>query len=427
MRSADCVVAGCRQVLTCRGALPKRGEALRDVGLVENGWIASEAGRIVFVGTEREFRAAVSPADGAVRIDGGGLVALPGFVDAHTHLPFAGNREHEFGLRLKGWTYQQLAAEGMGILTTVRATREASREELRELCLRRLDDMLLSGTTTVEAKSGYGLNLEDEVKQLEVLKELGPLHPVEVVPTFMGAHEIPPEYSYRREAYVDLLIQVVIPEVRRRNLAEFFDVFCEPGIFSLEETAALARAARDAGFKIKIHADEFAALGGAELAAKLGAVSAEHLISISDEGIAKLAASGTAAVCLPGVSFFLMLEKRAPARRLIDAGAIVALATDFNPGSSHLSSMLFVLQLGVFTLKMGVEEAINACAGNGAYAVDRHRDVGTLEPGKKMDLLLLEASDYVSLAYRPGANLIRHVIKNGRLVVQDGLRVAPAR
>ncbi len=426
MRSADCVVAGCRQLVTCRGPLPKRGEALRDVGVVENGWLASDRGRIVFAGTERDFRAEVAVAAGAVRVDGGGLVATPGFVDAHTHLPFAGDRQREFGLRLRGWTYQQLAAEGMGILTTVRATRAASREELLSLCLRRLDEMLLTGTTTVEAKSGYGLDLESELKQLEVLRELGPLHPVDVVPTFMGAHEVPPEYQDRRGAYVDLLVKTLIPEVRRRGLAEFFDVFCEPGYFSLEETEALARAAREAGFKLKVHAEEFATAGGAELAARLGAVSAEHLISVDDRGIAALAASGTAAVCLPGVPFFLMLAKRAPARRLIEAGAAVALASDFNPGSSHISSMLFVLQLGVFTLGLSVEEAVNACTGNGAYAVDRHREVGTLEPGKKMDVLLLDATDYVSLAYRPGSNPIRQVIKNGRLVVRDGRKVEAA-
>jgi len=426
MRSADCVVAGCRQLVTCRGPLPKRGGALRDVGVVENGWLASDRGRIVFAGTERDFRAEVAVADGAARVDGGGLVAMPGFVDAHTHLPFAGDRQREFGLRLRGWTYQQLAAEGMGILSTVRATRAASRSELLALCLRRLDEMLLTGTTTVEAKSGYGLDLESEVKQLEVLKDLGSRHPIDVVPTFMGAHEVPPEYRDRRGAYIDLLVRTLIPEVRRRNLAEFFDVFCEPGYFSLEETEAMLRAAREAGFKLKVHAEEFAALGGAALAARLGAVSAEHLVSIDDGGIAALAASATAAVCLPGVPFFLMLDKRPPARLLIEAGAAVALASDFNPGSSHISSMLLVLQLGVFTLGLSVEEAVNACTGNGAYAVDRHADVGTLEPGKKMDVLLLDASDYVSLGYRPGANPIRHVIKNGRLVVRDGRKAEAA-
>jgi imidazolonepropionase len=427
MKSADCVVAGCRQLLTCGGSVPKRREALRELGVIENGWVASDRGTIVFVGTEREFRANVRATGDAEWIDGSGMVALPGFVDAHTHLPFAGNREREFRLRLQGWTYQQLAGEGMGIQTTVKATRAASRDELQALCLRRLDEMLLTGTTTVEAKSGYGLNLEDEIKQLEVLRNLGSLHPMAIVPTFMGAHEVPPEFSDRRDGYTDLLVQTLIPEVRRRDLAEFFDVFCEPGVFSLEETAALVRAAKDAGFKIKIHADEFATFGGAELAVNLGAVSAEHLMAVSDAGIEKLARSGTAAILLPGVSFFLMLEKRAPARRLIDAGAVVALATDFNPGSSMLSSMLFVLQLGVYTLQMGVEEAINACTANGAYAVDRHRGVGTLEPGKKMDLLLLDAADYTSLAYRLGANPIRLVIKDGKVVVKDGRKVKTAR
>ncbi|MGZ7066412.1 MAG: imidazolonepropionase, partial [Candidatus Aminicenantales bacterium] len=283
------------------------------------------------------------------------------------------------------------------------------------------------GTTTVEAKSGYGLNVDDEIKQLEVLKDLGPLHPVDIVPTFMGAHEVPPEFRDRRDEYIRLLVDILIPEVKRRNLAEFFDVFCEPGVFSLDETAALVRAAKEAGFKIKIHADEFVTLGGAELAANLGAVSAEHLISISEAGIQKLAVSGTAAILLPGVSFFLMMDKRAPARRLVDAGAAVALASDFNPGSSHLSSMLFVLQLGVFTLGLGVEEAVNACTANAAYAIDRHREVGTLEPGKKMDLLLLDISDYISLAYRLGPNPVRHVVKDGKVVVKDGRRVEAAR
>ncbi len=427
MISADCVVAGCRQLLTGRGPVPKRKEALRDLGVVENGWIASERGTIVFVGTESGFRTSVRLAEGAEWIDASGMVACPGFVDCHTHLPFAGEREEEFHLRLQGWTYQELAARGMGILTTVRATRAAGREELRALCLRRLDEMLLTGTTTVEAKSGYGLNVDDEIKQLEVLRDLAPLHPVEVVPTFMGAHEIPPEYRAHREEYIHLLIDTLIPEVRRRNLAEFFDVFCEPGVFSLEETAMLVRAAKAAGFRIKIHAEEFAALGGAGLAADAGAVSAEHLMTISEESIAKLAASGTAAICLPGVSFFLMMDKRAPARKLIDAGAVVALATDFNPGSSMLDSMLFVLQLGVYTLGMGIEEVVNACTANAAYAIDRHSRVGTLEPGKAMDLLLMDIPDYVSLVYRLGPNPVRHVLKNGKIVVRDGRRAVASR
>ena len=348
---------------------------------------------------------------------------LPGLVDAHTHLPFAGDRAKEFGLRLQGWTYQQLAERGMGIQTTVKATRAASLDDLLALSLKRLDRMLLTGTTTCEAKSGYGLNLEDELKQLEVLRDLGALHPVDIVPTFMGAHDIPPEYRDRRGEYVQLLADTLIPAVRERGLAEFFDIFCEPGAFTLEETRALVEAARAAGFKIKIHADEFVALGGAELAADVGAVSAEHLIAVSEEGIARLAASPTAAILLPGVSFFLMMDKRAPARRLVDAGAVVALASDFNPGSSHISSMGFIFQLGVFTLGLTVEEALNACTGNAAYAIGLADAIGSLEVGKKMDLLICDVPDHVTLAYEAARNPVRTVIKSGRVVVQDGRRV----
>jgi len=422
MISADLVIAGCRELVTCAGPLPKRGKDMRQIGLVENGWVASSDGVIVFAGTEDDFLARVTPVPGAVTVDAQGKVVLPGFVDAHTHLPFAGDRAREFGLRLQGWTYQQLAERGMGIQTTVKATRAASLDDLVGLSLERLDRMLLTGTTTVEAKSGYGLNLEDEVKQLEALRDAAALHPVEVVPTFMGAHEVPPEYRDNREDYVRLLIASIIPEIGRRGLAEFFDVFCEPGVFSIEETRRLVGAAQAAGFKIKIHADEFVSQGAAELAAEVGAVSAEHLIAVSDEGIVRLGASDTAAILLPGVSFFLMMDKRAPARRLIDAGAVVALASDFNPGSSHLCSMPFILQLGVFTLGLTVEEAIIACTGNAAYAIGRHATAGSLEPGKKMDLLVCDVRDHVSLAYEAGRNPVRTVIKAGKVVVEDGRR-----
>ena len=425
MRSADLVVAGCSELVTCAGPLPKRGQDLRRIGLVENGWVASSGGVIVFAGTEDDFLAQVTPAPGAVTIDAHGRLVMPGFIDAHTHLPFAGDRAREFGLRIQGWTYQQLAERGMGILTTVKATRAASLDDLLALCLVRLDLMLLSGTTTVEAKSGYGLNLEDEIKQLEALRDLAALHPVEVVPPFMGAHEVPPEYREKREDWIRLLTDEIVPEVARRGLAEFFDVFSEPGVFSIEETRRLVEAAQAAGFKIKIHADEFVSQGGAELAAEVGAVSAEHLIAVSDDGIARLGASPTAAILLPGVPFFLMMTKRAPARRLVDAGAAVALASDFNPGSSHLSSMPFVLQLGVFTLGLTVEEAIMACTGNAAYAIGRHDSVGSLEAGKKMDLILCDVPDHVSLAYEAGRNPVRTVVKNGKVVVEDGRRIAP--
>ncbi len=423
MSLPDLVVENCRQLLTCGGEVPKRKNALREVGLLEKAWVASQEGRITFVGREKDFRARVRPASAAVRIDGSGLVGLPGFVDSHTHLPFAGNRVMEFKLRLGGATYQELARKGMGIQTTVRATRKATQKELLSLCLSRLDQMLLHGTTTVEAKSGYGLNLRDELKQLRALHEANRIHPADVVPTFMGAHEVPAEYRGRKKAYIDLLIRKVLPEVKKQGLAEFFDVFCEKNVFSVTETRRLVREAGRAGFKIRIHADEFFPLGGAELAAEVHAASADHLISVTDKGIRALARSQTAATLLPAVSFFLMLEKRAPARELIAAGACVALASDFNPGSSMVSSMLFVLQLGVYLLKMGIEESINAVTANAAYALRRHAKVGSLEPGKKMDLVLCEVPDYPSLVYQLGINPIRHVIKSGKVVVRDGRRV----
>jgi imidazolonepropionase len=420
MISADLVVQNCRRLVTCGGPIPKRKDSLQEVGPADKAWIASSKGEVVFIGKERDFRKSVRLEPGAVRLDAGALVGLPGFVDSHTHLPFAGNRVEEFRLRLKGYTYQELAAKGMGIQTTVKATRRATKRELLELVLKRLDRMLLTGTTTVEAKSGYGLNLRDEIKQLEVLKEAARRHPVDIVPTFMGAHDIPQEYKTHKGDYIDLLIGTIIPEVRRRRLAEFFDVFCEEGVYSVEETRRLAEAAKRAGFKIRIHADEFAALGGAELAAEVGAASADHLISITEEGIRALSRSQTAVTLLPSVSFFLMLGKKAPARGLIDAGAALNLASDFNPGSSMVGSMLFVMQLGVYLLRLSVEEALNAVTVNAAYALGRQGTIGSLEVGKKMDMLLCDVPDYPSLVYELGWNPIRHVIKNGKVVVRDG-------
>ena len=423
MKSADLVVTNCSQLLTCRGPIPKRKEALQDVGCIENATIASLNGKIVFIGAEKEYHQGFSLDKNGVEIDGKGTIGLPGFIDSHTHLPFAGSREDEFLLRLKGYTYLQLAAKGLGIQTTVKATRKASHQELLSLCLSRLDSMLLHGTTTAEAKSGYGLNTKDELKQLRVIKEADQKHAIDLVPTFLGAHEIPMEYKTKKSEYITLIIQEMLPEIKRHNLAEFFDIFCEDGVYSVEDTRILVEAAQQSGLKIKIHTDEFSALGGAELAAEVNAVSAEHLIAITQEGIAALSESSTAAILLPGVSFFLMLDKTAPARQLIDQGAVVALATDFNPGSSMTESMFFILQLAVFTLKMGIEEAINASTANAAYAISRQTSLGSLELGKKMDLLLCDVPNYAYLGYHVGTNPITHVIKNGKLVVKNGQRI----
>ncbi len=420
MITADLIIRDCRQIVTCSGAIPKRKPALQSVGERGNASIASRSGSIVFIGSREELDQNIQPEPGCVIIDGRGLTALPGLVDSHTHLPFAGSRENEFKLRMEGATYLELAEKGMGIQSTVDETRKASRSELTELCLQRLDSMLLHGTTTVEAKSGYGLSLDDEIKQLEALKEADRSHPVDIIPTFMGAHEVPREFKNRKDAYIDLLIKTMIPEIKTAGLAEFFDVFCEKGVYSVEETRRMVRAAKEAGFKIKIHADEFASLGGAQLAAEEGAVSAEHLIAASQDGIKKLAESDTAAILLPGVPFFLMQEKRAPARAFIDAGAIPVLATDFNPGSSMTESLFFILQLGVFTMHMRLEEALNAGTANAAYAVDRHAGMGSLEPGKQMDVILCDAPNYAYLFYHFGVNPVRHVIKNGKPAVKNG-------
>jgi imidazolonepropionase len=418
---ADCIVSRCNQLLTCRGPIPKRKDDLKDVGVLTNGSIASSEGKIVFVGEDEDLKKNVQLVDGGKHIDGQGYVGLPGFVDSHTHLPFAGSREEEFKLRLEGHTYQQLAEKGMGIQTTVNATREATREDLVRLSLERLDSMLTHGTTTTEAKSGYGLNIEDELKQLYAIRQANNTHPIDIVSTFMGAHEVPKEYRSRKEDYIEILTQEILPRVRENQLAEFFDVFCEEGVYSIEETRHLIRTAKAEGFKIKLHADEFAPLGGAVLAAEEGAVSADHLIAISDEGIDTLARSQTVATLLPGVSFFLMQDKKAPARKLIDKGAIVALATDFNPGSSMTESLFFVMQLAVFTLKMGVEEAVNAVTANASYALTRDQEIGSLEVGKKMDLVLCRAPHYLTLVYHFGINPIKHVIKNGNVVLKDGI------
>ena len=418
-QKVDCLVRGAEQVVTCAGPIPKRGSAMSDIGLHHEACIASRDGQIVYIGSEKNLLSHCRPAEDCVEIDASGMVVLPGFVDSHNHLPFAGSREEEFALRLLGATYQELSARGMGIQTSVSATRQVPPSELKSLCLKRLDTMLLHGTTTSEAKSGYGLNLKDEIKQLEAVRDAGAEHPIDLIPTFLGAHEVPREYKSRKEDYISLIIDRVIPEVRRLELAEFFDIFCEEGVYSIEESRRLIRAAKAAGFKIKIHADEFVSLGGAQLAAEEGALSAEHLIAITEEGIARLSESDTAAVLLPGVSFFLMQEQKAPARRLIDSGAIVALATDFNPGSSMTESMFFIFQLGVFTLGMNIEEAINSVTANGAYAIGRQKQTGSLEPGKKMDLIFCEMPNYQFLAYHMVINPIKQVMKEGRLVVKD--------
>jgi len=417
--AVDTLVRNIGQLVNPGSDRAARGQEMNSLRILENACIGASRGKIRFIGTEKDLDRLARLEKGGREIDAEGCVALPGLVDPHTHLPFAGTRQDEFQLKLQGVSYQEIARRGGGIKGTVSKTRAIGLPDLIASCRERLDQMLQCGTTTVEAKSGYGLDLETELKQLRALRSLADSHPLTIVPTFMGAHEIPDEYRGRPREYLDHLLAVVLPRVAGERLAEFVDIFCEDGYFSYEDAEYYLRRAAARSFKIKIHADEFSSNNAAELAARLGAVSAEHLIAISASEIAAIAASDTACVLLPGVSFFLRLGRYAPARQILDAGGIVALGTDFNPGSSMISSQLFVYHLAVFQMGMTIEQALNAVTINAAYAIGRSHQVGSLAEGKDLDLLLLDIPDYPYLAYHPGINPVRTALKAGEPVLRD--------
>jgi imidazolonepropionase len=400
------------------GEVAKAGAAMRELHVIEDGSILIEGDRISWLGPSTQLPALPHATE---VIDVKGRVILPGFVDSHTHLVFAGSRANEFELRLQGVAYQEIAAQGGGINATVRATREASREQLKELTRRRLDTMLAQGITTVEIKSGYGLSLQDELKSLEVIAELNEQHPCDLVPTFMGAHEVPPEFRHDRAGYLRIVVEEMLPAVAARGLAEFCDVFCEEGVFGLAETELVLKSALDLGLKPKVHAEEFTPLGGAELAARLGAVSADHLLHVTDAGLAALHDSSTIATLLPGTAMFLGVNY-APARRLIDAGVPVALATDCNPGSCMTENLPLIGTLACTQMKMLPAEAISALTLNAAAALGRSDRIGSLEVGKQADLVIFDAADYRDVLYHFGVNHVRTVIKSGRLVVGPGAR-----
>ncbi|NIM11230.1 MAG: imidazolonepropionase [Candidatus Aminicenantes bacterium] len=396
-----------------------RGNDLNTIRVSHNVWLGAVGETIAFIGYEKDFSKNCTLSKDAMVMDGSDFVVFPGFVDPHTHLPFAHTRQDEFRLKLQGVSYQEIAAKGGGIKGTVRKTREIETNDLIAQCETRLDSMLTAGTTTIEAKSGYGLDMETEIKQLEVLQALKAIHPLKIVPTFMGAHEIPEEYKGRNKEFLDYLIENVVPVVKERELAEFVDIFCEKGVFSYEDAEYYFDKIEPYGFKIKLHADEFTSNNAALLAVKKNAVSAEHLIAMTDEEIEAISASNTACVFLPGVSFFLKLGKYAPARNVIEKNGIVALGTDFNPGSSMVSSQLFCFHLGIFNMGLTIEEAINTITINAAYAIDRHDVVGSIAVGKKMDVLLMDIPDYSYLAYHLGINPVHTVLKSGEVVVKN--------
>jgi imidazolonepropionase len=422
--AVDLLVHNIGTLMTMRGKNGARtGSEMSDVGAVENGAVAIRDGQIIAVGREDEVRAQLAGLPIRNELDAEGRLVTPGLVDPHTHLVHGGSREHELSLKLKGASYLEILASGGGILSTVAATRGATEEALYAKAKHSLDTMLLYGATTIEAKSGYGLTLEDELKQLRVAKQLNATHPVDVVSTFMGAHAVPVEYKGRADEYVHLVIQEMLPEVKRQGLAEFCDVFCEHGVFTVEQSRTILQAAKDLSFGLKIHADEIEPMGGADLAAEMGCISAEHLLAASDEGFRAMQQAGVVGVCLPATSFNLRVKTHARARTMIEYGVPVALSTDYNPGSSPTESLQLVMTLGCLNLQMSPEEVLTALTINAAHAIGRAKTIGSLEVGKQADLVLFQATHLAYLPYHFGINHVDTVVKNGQIVVSNGMLV----
>ena len=407
--SIDILIKNADEIVTLQGSkTPRKREEMNELTIVKNGSIAIKDGRIIDIGKLKGYNAKKV-------IDASGKTIIPGFVDPHTHLVFSGYREFELDLKLKGLSYTQIKEMGGGIGYTVKRTREASVEELMKEALKRLDTMLAYGTTTCEAKSGYGLNIETEIKILEAYNRLNKKHPVDIVPTFLGAHAVPEEYKGREEEYVDLVVNEMIPVVTKKNLARFCDVFCEKGFFTREQSKRILLEGKKHGLIPKIHADELTNCGGAQLASEVEAVSADHLLEVSEEGISEMAKKGVIAVILPATVFSLMKKDYAPARELIDANVPVALATDLNP-NCYTENMQFVIQLACFYMKMTVAESLTAATINAAHAIGEADRAGSIEVGKQADVLILDCPSHKFIPYHFGVNLVERVVKKGVVI-----------
>lgn len=420
--NTELLITGASQIVTLRGpGRARTGAEMRELAIIENGALLVRGESIAAVGRAPQVEPLAS--SDAQRIDARGRVVLPGFIDAHTHPVFAGSREDEYEMRAAGATYQEIASRGGGIRSTVRKTRAASEAELFESALPRIKQILAHGTTTIEAKSGYGLTLADELKLLRVIRRLNQETPLDLVPTFLGAHEIPDEYrgsGGSREEYIRIVTGEMLPRVAAEGLAEYSDIFCEASVFTVHESRRVLRTARDLGLGIRIHADQLSLSGGALLAAELGAASADHLEWIGGEEMEALVRAGVTAVLLPGAVFNLGLTRYPPARAMIEAGLAVVLATDFNPGSSPTPSMQMILSLACTQMKMTPAEAIIASTINPAYSLNRGMQVGSIETGKQADIVLFDCSDYRQIPYYFGVNHARLVIKRGCIVVDRG-------
>ncbi len=414
--NADLLIHSATQLCTVptQDGGPQRGQALGHLGLIRDGAVACADGRIVAIGPTDEVRSAWQA---AINVNACDKVVCPGFVDPHTHLAWAGDRAGEFEQRVRGATYMEIMAAGGGIMSTVRATRVATLPQLVDGTRPRLDRMLAHGSTTVEAKTGYGLTTADELKTLEAIAHLDTEHPLTIVPTFLGAHAVPPGHKEDPDSYVDLVVEQMLPAVKEQGTAKFCDVFCEEGVFSLPQTRRILEAARALGFGLKVHVDEFKPLGGTALAVELGATSADHLVCTPPEEIAQLGNSNTVAVSLPTTPFGLAHHDYTPAQDILEAGGVLSLATDCNPGTAWCESMPFVIALACRYLHLSPAQALVAATLNAAHAVGLGDEVGSLEKGRAADILILDLPDYRHLGYRFGTNPVETVIKDGRIVI----------
>ena len=410
------IIKNASELVTCKGKAPKHGKDMSDIGLINNGCVVIENDIIIDVGTydilkkydENEYQV----------IDATNKAVLPGFIDSHTHLIFGGYRADEFSWRLKGDSYMSIMERGGGITSSVRATRNTSIEEFINLGMNRLNKILYMGVTTVEGKSGYGLDCETEIRQLKAMQKLNEMHPVDIVPTFLGPHSVLPEYKGKEDEFIQFMIDDVLPKVKEENLAIFADIFCEKNVFTIEQSRKFLKAAQKAGLKLKIHADEMYQLGGTELAVELGCTSADHLLQASDDGIKQLSKSNTIATLLPATAFCLK-EEYARARYMIDSGCAVALATDFNPGSCFTNSVPLIIALAALHMNMTIEEIVTALTINAAAAVGRSDTIGSIEKGKKADIIILEYPSIHFLPYHAAVNIVEMVIKNGKIVKEN--------
>jgi imidazolonepropionase len=417
--NGNMIIKNAAELVTCSGFAAKKGKDMAELHIISDGAVIVKEGLIKTVGTTQEIEITLAKSGIDISefdtIDARNQTVLPGFVDSHTHFIFGGYRAEEFAWRLQGDSYMEIMKRGGGIVNSVEATREASANELLQAGIKRLDSMLSFGVTTVEGKSGYGLDKDTEIKQLEVINHLDGIHYIDIVPTFLGAHAVPEDFKGRTDEFIEYMMQEVMPQVAERKLAEYCDVFCEKNVFSIDQSRRLLSRARELGLKIKLHADEIVQLGGAELAAEVNATSADHLLQASDEGIRQMAQANVVATLLPGTAFSLK-EPYARGRFIIDNNCAAALASDFNPGSCFSESIPLIFALATLYMNITTEEAVSALTINAAAALDRADRIGSLDAGKQGDLVVLEYPSYKFIPYHVGVNTVEKVIKNGNLV-----------